>query len=51
MSNNKAEQGSALYIRYRSLNRAYIRNSTFENNDSKEHGAIFVTLEGGMIEI
>ena len=52
MSNNKAKQGATIYLRTGQLsNDSYIRNTTFENNESDERGAIFLTFDGGIIEI
>ena len=52
ISNNKVERGSTLYISYRSSNSSYVlRNSTFENNESGDHGAVYLYFDDGTIEI
>ena len=56
ISNNKALQGSAIYLETTKLiDDSYIRNTTFENNDSyqqdAERGTVFLSFDTGIMEI
>ena len=52
ISNNKAQQAAAIYVSTRSLtDESIIQNVTFENNESNERGAVFLSFDGGIMEI
>ena len=56
ISNNKAHQGSSIYLRAAVLTRdSYIRNSLFEDNDSyqgaAERGTVYLIFDDGIMDI
>ena len=56
ISNNKAQQGSSIYLRAGVLTTdSYIRNTIFENNDSDqaeaERGTVYLAFDDGIMEI
>ena len=56
ISNNKAQQGSSIYLRAGVLTTdSYIRNTIFENNDSDqraaERGTVYLSFDDGIMDI
>ena len=56
ISNNKAQQGSAIYLETLYLKSdSYIQNTTFENNDSinknAERGTVYLDFDDGIMDI